>query len=172
MKNEIFFHRVVVNHNQLTNSPQYGAVKVRSDAIINPAHGKEIGVVIKLSTLVEILPSKVFITPTGIFVVSHGPNVEDFNKRLMIPARKFHAIQIGTNAHNNPGDSYLLNDLSKKDWSAQAELILEQLSIPNVLTQDIKTVHRYVKGITMDYDHGFSSEVSTELLSILAKDEL
>ena len=56
--------------------------------------------------------------------------------------------------------------------SAQAELILEQFSIPNVLTQDIKTVHRYVKGLTMNYDHAFTSEVGTELLSILAKDEL
>ena len=30
VKNEIFFHRVMVNHSQLTNSPQYDAVKVRS----------------------------------------------------------------------------------------------------------------------------------------------
>ena len=30
VKNEIFFHRVEVNHNQLTNSPQYGAVRVGS----------------------------------------------------------------------------------------------------------------------------------------------
>ena len=127
---------------------------------------------IKLSTLVEILPNKVFFTPTGILVVSHSPNVEDYNKRLMIPARKYHAIQICTKARKSPRVSYPLNDLSKKDWSTQAELILEQISIPNVSTQDIKTVHRYVKGLTMDYDHGFTSEVNTEVLSILVKEEL
>ena len=31
VKNEICFHRVAVNHNQLTHSPQYDAIKVRSD---------------------------------------------------------------------------------------------------------------------------------------------
>ena len=61
---------------------------------------------------------------------------------------------------------------SKKDWSDQANLILEQLSIPNVSTQDIKAAHRYVKGLTTNYDDGFNSEVSTDFLSILAKSEL
>ena len=58
VKNEIFFHRAVANHNQLTHPPQVDAAKVRSNAIIKPAHGKEIGIVIKLSTLVEIFRTK------------------------------------------------------------------------------------------------------------------
>ena len=77
-----------------------------------------------------------------------------------------------TQMHKNPGVSYLLYELSKKEWSEQAGLILEQLSIPNVSAQDIKTVHQYVKGFTRNYGHGFTSEVSTEFLSILAKNEL
>ena len=81
---------------------------------------------IKLSTLVERLPNKVFLTPTGILVASHGPNVKDYDKRLVIPANKFHAIQVGTNAHKNPGVSYPPNGLSKKEWSEQADLIIEQ----------------------------------------------
>ena len=152
VKNEIFSHRVVVNHNQLTNSPQFDALKVRSNAIIRPPYGKETGIVIKLSTLVETLPNKVFLTPTGILVASHGPNVEDYDKRVLIPASKFHAIQMGTNANTNPGVSYSLNELSKKDRSDQANMISEQLSIPNVSTQDIKTVHQCVKGLTMNYN--------------------
>ena len=86
--NEIFFHRVEVNHNEITNSPQYGAVNERSDTITRPAQGKEIGVAIKLSTLVERFPSKVFITPAGVPVAPHGSNVEGYNKRLVIPAWK------------------------------------------------------------------------------------
>ena len=172
VKNEIFFHRVVVNHNQLTNSLQFDAVKVRSNAIIRRPYGKEIGIVIKLSMLVEMLPNEVLLTPTRIHVASHGPNVKDYNKRLVIPARNFHAIQIGTNAHKHPGVSYPPNEFSKKEWSEQADLIPEQLSIPNVLTQDIKTVHQYVKGFAMNYDRGSTSEVSTEFLSILSKNEL
>ena len=31
VKNDFFFHRVAANHNQLTSSPQYDAIKVRSD---------------------------------------------------------------------------------------------------------------------------------------------
>ena len=73
VKNEVFFHRVAVNHNQLTNSPQYDAVKVRSDVTIKQPYGKEIGIVIKLSTLVEMLPNNIFLTPSGVIVVSHGP---------------------------------------------------------------------------------------------------
>ena len=96
VKNEIVFHRVVVNHNQLTNSPQYDAVKVRSNAKIRTPFSKEVGTVINLSTLVETLPNKVFPTPSGILVASHGPNVEDNAKRLVIPVNQFHAIQIGT----------------------------------------------------------------------------
>ena len=49
--------------------------------------------------LVETLPNKVFLTPTRIFVAPHGPNIEDYDQRLVIPADKFHAIQIGTNAN-------------------------------------------------------------------------
>ena len=86
VKNEVFFHRVVANHNQLTNPPQYDVVMVRPSAKIRPPFNKEIGIVIKLSTLVETLPDKVFLTPTGILVASHGPNVEDYGKRLVIPA--------------------------------------------------------------------------------------
>ena len=33
-------------------------------------------------------------------------------------------------------------------------------------------MHQYVKGFTMNYDDGFTSEVNTEFLSILAKNEL
>ena len=138
MKNEIFFHRVAAKYNELTNSSQYDAIRVRSDAIIRPQYGKDIGIVIRLSTLVETLPNKSFLTPTGILVASHGVNVDGYDKRLVIPASKFHAIQIGTNAHRNPGVSYLLNELSKKDWSDQANLILAQLSIPDISTEDIK----------------------------------
>ena len=127
VKNEIFFHRVMVNHNQLTNSPHYDDAKVRSSAKIRTPLGKGIGIVIKLSTLVETLPNKVFLTPTGILVASHGPNVEDYDKRLVIPANKFHAIQTGTNANTNPGVSYPLNELSRKDRSDQVNLILTQL---------------------------------------------
>ena len=116
--------------------------------------------------LVETLPNKVFPTPTGILVASHGPNVEDYDKRLVIPANAFHAIQIGTNANTNPGVSYPLNELSKKDWSDQVSLILTQFSIPKVSAQDIKTVHQYVKGFTMIYEDGFNSEVSKDFLSI------
>ena len=84
VKDEIFFHRVMANHNQFTNPTQYDAVKVRSSAKIRPPFRKEIGIVIKLSTLVEAetLPNKVFLTPTGILVASHGPNVEIYDKRL------------------------------------------------------------------------------------------
>ena len=102
----------MVNHNQLTNPPQYDATKVRCSAEIRTPLGRGIGTVIKLSTLVETLPNKVFLTPTGILVASHCPNVEDYDKRLVIPANKFHAIQIGTNANTNPGVSYPLNELS------------------------------------------------------------
>ena len=35
VKDEIFFHRVAVNHTQLTNPPQYDAIKVRSVFIIS-----------------------------------------------------------------------------------------------------------------------------------------
>ena len=93
VKSEIFFHRAMVNHNQLTNPSQHDAVKVRSSAEIRTQPGKEIGIVIKLPTLVKTLPNEVFLTPTGILVVSHGPNVNDYDKRLVIPANKFHAIQ-------------------------------------------------------------------------------
>ena len=99
VKNEIFFHRVVVNHNRLTNSPQFDAVKVRSNAISSDHHTARKLELFKLSTLVETLPNNVFLTPTGIRVASHGPKVEDYNKRLAVPARKFHAIQIGTDVH-------------------------------------------------------------------------
>ena len=40
VKNEIFFHRVMVNHSQLTISPQYDAVEVRSSAKIRVPFGK------------------------------------------------------------------------------------------------------------------------------------
>ena len=172
MNNEAFFHRVVVNHNQFTNPPQYDAARARPNAIIRTPYGKETGIVIKLSTLVETLPNKVLFTPTGMLVASHGPNVEDYDKRLVIPASKFHAIQVGTHANINPGVSYPLNELSKKDWSDHVNLILARLSIPNVSTQDIKTVHQYVKGLTMNYDDGFTSEVSADFLSTIGKDEL
>ena len=171
VKNDIFFHRVMVNHNQPTNSLQYDAVMERSSAKIRTPLGKEIGIVIELSTLVETLPDKVFLTPTGILVASHGPYVEDYDKRLVIPANKFHAIQIGTNANANPGASYPLNELSRKGWSDQVNLILTQLSIPNVTAQDIKTVHQYVKGLPMNDEDGFTAEMSTGFLSVLAKDE-
>ena len=171
VKNEIFFHRVMFNHNQFTNSPQYDAVRVRSSVKIRTPPGKEICIVIKLSTLVETLPNEVFLAPTGIFVVSHGPNVNDYDRRFIIPANKFHAIQIGTHASTNPGVSYLLNELSRKGWSDQVNLILTQLSIPSVSAQDIETVHQYAKGFMTNCDGGFVAEMSTELLSILAKDE-
>ena len=83
---------------------------------------------------------------------------------------EIHAIQFSTAAWKSPGVSYQLSDLSNKDWSAQAELTFEQVHIPEVL--DNKTVHRYVKGLTMNYDDGFTSESCTELLGILAKDEV
>ena len=84
-----------------------------------------------------------------------------------IPARKFHAIQIGTNANTNPGASFLLNEVSRKGWSDQINLILTQLSIPSVTAQDIKTVHQHVKGFTTNYGDGFTAEMSTDFLSIL-----
>ena len=102
VKNEIFFHRVAVNHNQLTNSLQYDAVKVRSDVTIKQPYGKEAGIVIKLSTLVATLPNNIFFTPSGVVVASHGPNVDNYGKRLVIPADKFHAIQISTQANKAP----------------------------------------------------------------------
>ena len=153
VKNEIFFHQpwLVITSSQIPRST-YDAVKVRSSAKVRTPLGKEIGIVIKLSTLVETFPNKVFLTPTGILVVSRGPNVNDYDKRLVIPANKFHAIQIGTNANTNPGVSYPLNEPSRKDWSDQVNLILTQLSIPNVTAQDIKTVHQYVKGFTTNYE--------------------
>ena len=126
---------------------------------------------IKLSTLVEMLPNKVFQTPTGILVASQGPNVEDCDKRLVIPANKFHAIQIGTNASINLGASYPLNELSGKDRSDQVNLVLTELSIPNVRAQGIKTVRQYVKGFTTNCEGGFTAEMGTDFLSILAKDE-
>ena len=86
VKNEIFFHRVAVNHNQLTNSPQYDAIKVRSDGIIRQPYGKEIGIVIKLSKLVETLPNNIFLTPSGVIVASHCPNANNYDKCLVIPA--------------------------------------------------------------------------------------
>ena len=43
---------------------------------------------IKLSTLVETLPKEVFLTPTGILFVSHGPTVNDYNKRLVRNSRQ------------------------------------------------------------------------------------
>ena len=77
----------------------------------------------------------------------------------------------GTNAHMNPGVSYSLNGLSKKERFDQANLILSQLSIPGVSTQEIKTVHQYVKVLTVTtLGHGCTSEASTDLLSLLAKD--
>ena len=124
VKNEIFFHRVAVNHNQLSNSPQYGAIKVRSDVIIKQPYGKEIGIVIKLSTLLETLPNNIFLTPSGVIVASHGPDLDDYDKRLVIPADNFHAIQISTQANKSPGVSYLLDGLSKKEWSEKATQIL------------------------------------------------
>ena len=171
VKNDIFVHRVRVDHNQLTNPPQYDAVKVRSSAKIRTPPGKEVGIVIKLSTFIETLPNEVFLTPTGILVVSHGPNVNDYDKRLVILANRFHAIQIGTKTSINPGASYPLNELSRKDMPDQVNLILTQLSIPNVTAQDIKRVHQYVKGLMTNYEGAFTAEMSTELLSILAKDE-
>ena len=120
MKNEIFFHRVAVNHNQLTHSPQYDAVKVRSDVTIKQPYGKEIGIEIKLSTLVETLPNNIFLAPSGVIVASHGPNVDDYDKRLVIPADKFQAIQISTQANKSSGVSYLLDGFSKKEWSEKA----------------------------------------------------
>ena len=83
---------MAVSHNQITNSTQYDAVKIRSDAVIRPPYGKDIGIGMKLSTLVATLPNKVFLTPSGVLVVSHGPNTEDYDKRLVIPADQFHAV--------------------------------------------------------------------------------
>ena len=68
VKDEIFFHRVADNHSQLTNSPQYDAIKVKSDVIIRQPYGKEVGIVIRLSTLVETLPNKVFLSSSGVLV--------------------------------------------------------------------------------------------------------
>ena len=162
VKNDIFFHRVAVNYNQLSNSPQYDAAKVRSDVIIRQPYGKEICIVIKLSTLVETLPNKIFLTPGGVIVASHGPNVDDYDKRLVIPANIFHAVQISTQANKSSGASYLLNGFSKKEWSEQATQILAQLSIPDISIQEIKSAHQYVKGLTAtSLDEGFTSESNT-----------
>ena len=108
VKDEIFFHRVAVNHNQLTNSPQYDAIKVRSEVNIKQPYGKEIGIVIELSMLLETLPNNILLTPGGMIVASHGPNVDDYDKSFVIPADKFHAIQMSTKANKSPGVSYLL----------------------------------------------------------------
>ena len=173
MKNEIFFHRVAVNHNQLTHSPQYDAVKVRSDVTIKQPYGKEIGIEIKLSTLVETLPNNIFLAPSGVIVASHGPNVDDYDKRLVIPAGKFHAIQISTQANKNPGVSYLLDGLSKKGWSEKASQFLAQITNPDFLTEKIQTAHQYVKGLAAtSLDEGFNSESSKSFLSSLARLEV
>ena len=167
MKHKIFFHRVAVNHNQLTNSPQYDAIKVRSDVIIKQPYGKEIGIVIKLSTLVETLPNNIFLTPSGVIVASHGPNVDNYDKRLVIPADKFHAIQISTQANKSPGVSYLLDRLSKKEWPDKAIQILAQLTIPETLIHEIQAARQYVKGLAAtSFDEGITQEsrISTPLL--------
>ena len=119
----------------------------------------------------ETLPNKVFPTPRGVIVASHGPNVDDYDKRLVVLANKFHAKQISTQANKSPGVSYLLTAFSKKEWSEQAIQILAQLSIPEASTQDIETAHQYVKGLTMtSLDEGFTLESSTSFLSSLARD--
>ena len=167
VKNDIFCHRVAVNHNQLTNSPHYDAIRVRSD--VQP-YGKEIGIVIKLSTLLETLPNNIFLTPSGVIVASHGPNVDDYDKRLVIPADKSHAIQMNTQASKSPGVSYLLDGFSKKEWSEKAIQILAQNTIPDILTEKIQTAHQYVKGLAAtSLDEGFTSESSKSFLSSLAR---
>ena len=173
VKNEVFFHRVAVNHNQLTNSPQHDAIKVRFDVITKQPYGKEIGTVIKSSTLVETHPNNTFLTPSGVIVASHGPNVDNYDKRLVVPANKFHAIQISTQANESPGVSYLLDGLSQKEWSEKAAQILAQLTIPETLTQEIQTAHQYVKGLAAtSLDEGFTSESSRNCLSSLARREI
>ena len=173
VKNDILFHRVAVNHNQLTNSPQYDAVKVRSDVTIKQPYGKEIGIVIKLSTLVETLPDNIFLTPSGVTVAPHGPDVDDYDKRLVIPADKFHAIQVSAQFNKSPGVSYLLDGLSKEGWSDKATQILAQLTIPDILAEEIHTAPQYVKGLAAtSLDEGFTSESSNNSLSSLARHEI
>ena len=145
VKNDIFFYRVAVNHMQLTNSPQYDAVKVRPDVTIKQPYGKEIGIVIKLLTLVKTLPNNIFLTPSRVTVASHGPNVDNYDKRLVILADKFHATQVSTQANKSPGVSYLLDGLSKEEWSDKAIQILAQLTIPDTLIEKAQTAHQYVK---------------------------
>ena len=102
VKNEMVFHRVAANHNQLSNSPQYDAIRVSSDVIIRQPYGKEICIVIKWSKLVETLPNNIFPTPSGVIVASRGPNVDNYDKRLVIPADKVYAIHISMQANKAP----------------------------------------------------------------------
>ena len=121
----------------------------------------------------ETLPNNIFLTPSGVIVASHGPNVDDYDKRLVIPAGKFHAIRISTQANKSPGVSYLLDGLSKKEWSEKAIQILAQITIPDILTEKIQAAHQYVKGLAAtSLDEGFTSESSKSFLSSLARLEI
>ena len=140
---------------------------------IRQPYGKEVGIVIKLSTLLETLPNNIFFTSSGVTVASHGPNVDDYDKRLVIPADKSHAIQISTQAHKSPGASYLLDVFSKKEWSGKAIQILAQITIPDILNERIQTPHQYVKGLAAtSLDEGFTPESSGSFLSSLARLEI
>ena len=91
----------------------------------------------------------------------------------VIPAGKFHAIQISTQANENPRVSYLLDGLSKKEWSEKATQILAQLTIPDILNEKIQTAHQYVKGLAAtSLDEGVMSESSRSFLSSLARLEI
>ena len=150
----------------------YDAIKVRSDVTIKQPYVKEIGIVIKLSTLLGTLPNNIFLTPSGVIVASHAPIVDDYDKRLVIPADKFHAIQISMQANKSPGVSYLLDGLSKKEWSEKAIQILAQTTIPEISIERIQTAHQYVRGLAAtSLDEGFMSESSTSFLSSLARYE-
>ena len=82
-------------------------IPVRSDGseMLAPGNDQDCLIVFKLRELIEALPGNIFLTPTGVIVISNGDTVESNAHSLRIPPNLIKAIQFADHHAINSGRS-------------------------------------------------------------------